>query len=126
MRAVSELPDEPLFDILPTFVRALDTAYFDTKSLKADDAVEARTELTDRLMDSWGWRRLSGSTDDSIEWHIGPAIAVLLLNDFLRPFPPKCYLYPPVTDRVGPFMPLTERLNRAGPCLFVPTFTLNL
>jgi hypothetical protein len=126
MTAITQLPDEPFFDILPTFVRALDMAYFGTQSLEADDAVEARTELTDRLMDSWGWRRLSGRTDDSIEWHIGPAIAVLLFNDFLRPFPPKCYLYPPAMDRVGPFMPLIERLNRAGPCFFVATFTLNL
>ena len=123
---ITELPDEPFFDTLPTFVRGLDTAYFETLSLQADDAVKARTVLANRLMDSWGWRRLSGSTDDSIEWHIGPAIAVLLFNDFLRPFPPKCYLYPAAIDRVDPFMSLIERMNHAGPCLFVAVFTLNL
>jgi hypothetical protein len=123
---ISELPDAPFLDILPTLVRSLDTAYFDTLSLQVDDAVKMRTILLSRLTELRGWRRLRGSTDDSVEWHLGPAAAVLLFNDFLRPFPPRCYLYAPAIDRIDRFLPLLEHMNRTGTSSFVALLTLNV
>ena len=125
LKPIIELPDESFLDILPTFVRSLDTAYFETLSLQPHDAVKVRAVLANRLMGLWGWRRLHGSPDDSVEWHLGPAVAVLLFNDFLRPFPARCYLYPPAISRADPFLALLEQMNRTGASSVVALFTLN-
>jgi hypothetical protein len=123
---ISQLPDEAFLDVLPLFIRSLDAAYFEALSLNAEDAVQARSLLAKRLMGCRGWRYLKGKPDDSIEWHIGPAIAVLFFNDYLRPAPISCYLLPAGVERIEPFVPLLEELNRGAPCIFLALLTLNL
>lgn len=122
---ITELPDRSFLDILPTFVRNLDASYFETRSLQPDDAVNVRTALANRLMGLRGWRRLQGSPDDSVEWHLGPAVAVLFFNDFLRPLPARCYLYASAIGRADPFLPLLEQMNRTGASSVVALLTLN-
>jgi hypothetical protein len=61
----------------------------------------------------------------SIEVHIGPAIAALssINTGFAQT---SSYLLPKGIDRLGPFLPVLEKLVQSGPSYFVATVTLNL
>jgi hypothetical protein len=125
--SLRRLPDEPFFDILPTFLRALDELYFNAQAVDTAQIVSVRAKLAERLMASYRWTRLRGTPSDSIEMHIGPAIAVLLFNYFY-PFaaPPQCYLNPPAIERLDAFVSTLGQIASGSPCLFVALVTLNL
>ena len=125
--SLSRLPDEPFFDILPTFLRALDEVYFNAQGIDTAQIVGVRAKMAERLMASYRWTRLRGTPSDSIEMHIGPAIAVLLFNYFY-PFaaPPQCYLNPPAIERLDAFVSTLGQIASGSPCLFVALVTLNL
>ncbi len=126
VESISKLPDEAFFDLLATFLRALDEVYFDSQGIEATKAVSVRARLALRLCATWPWRRLRGATADSIEMHIGPAIAAMFFNYFY-PFagPPKCYLNPTAFDRIDPFFEVLRTLVDNA-CPFVALVTLNL
>ena len=123
---ISSLPDRSFFDILPSFLRSVDVAYFNIRALGDSVAAGIRSKVADRLMASAGWKRLRGQRGSSIETHIGPAIAVLFFNDYGIGQSPRCYLPPVCIDRLTPFLPVLEKLVESGPSLFVALVTLNL
>lgn len=120
------LPDEPFFEVATLFLRAVDDVYFNDRGLQERGAVHIRAVLADRLVASSGWRQLVGKRSDSIEVHIGPAIAVFFWNDHNRFQPTKAYLLPKGIDRLRPFLPVLEKLAVGAPCPFVALVTLNL
>jgi len=126
VESISRLPDEPFFDVLPMFLRALDEVYFDAQGIEGAQAADVRARLAGRLSASWRWKRLRATTSDSIEMQIGPAIAAFFFNSFY-PFagPPKCYLNRPAIERIDPFLPVLRMLVDNA-CQFVALVTLNL
>lgn len=123
---ISSLPDQSFFDILPSFLRSSDIAYFNDRALGESVAVSIRSTVADRLMASAGWKRLRGQRGSSIETHIGPAISVLFFNDSGIGQPPRCYLPSVYIDRLPGFLPVLEKLVKSCPALFVALVTLNL
>ena len=123
---ITSLPDEAFFDITSNFLRSVDVIFFNERDLPTDEAVRIRWVLATRLVSSSGWQRLAGSRSNSVEVHIGPAIAVFFFNDYGRFQPTKCYLPPSAIDRVDPFLPLLQKLIDGGPSFFTALVTLNL
>jgi hypothetical protein len=123
---ITQLPDRNFFDVLADFLRNVDAVYFGDAEVQTSVAVGIRSALADRMLISKGWQRLSGSRDLSIEMHIGPAIATLFFNDHNFVQSTKCYLLQKGIKRVGPFLPVLERLIQAGPSPFVALVLLNL
>ncbi|MDP1947074.1 MAG: ATP-binding protein [Nitrospirota bacterium] len=123
---IGSLPDTSFYDILPSFLRSGDIAYFNDRALEESVAVGVHSKVAGRLMASAGWKRLRGQRGGSIETHIGPAIAVVFFNDYGIGQPPRCYLPPVCIDRLPPFIPVLEKLVESGPSLFLALVTLNL
>ena len=123
---VIALPDQQFFEVLADFQRSVDSVYFGGTSVSASVAVGVRSALATRLKSSRGWQRLAGSTENSIETHIGPAIAVLFFNDHHFAQSTRCYLFPKGMERVEPFLPTLEGLVTSGPSPFVALVLLNL
>jgi hypothetical protein len=123
---ITSLPDETFFDVSSGFLRSVDVIFFNERGLLADEAVRIRSVLASRLVASSGWQRLAGSRSNSVEVHIGPAIAVFFFNDYGRFQPTKCYLSPNVIDRIDPFLPLLQTLIEGGPSFFTALVALNL
>jgi hypothetical protein len=123
---ISALPDESFFDVVTLFLRSLDAVYFNDRGLQMQEAVRIRATLADRMVATRGWRWLEDSRWESIEVHIGPAIAAFFMNDYGTLQPPKCYLLPGGVDRLDPFLPLLTMLVEKGSCLFVALVTLDL
>jgi len=124
--AIAALPDESFFDLTTDFLRAVDAVYFNDGGLAEPIAVGIRSALASRIMASHGWQRLRDNRSSSIEWHIGPAIAVLFFNNYSFIPPPTCYLYAKGVDQIDGFLPTLTRLIASGPSLFVALVTLNL
>lgn len=123
---ITSLPDTSFYDVLPSFLRSGDVAYFNDRALEESVAVGIRSKVAGRLMASAGWKRLRGQPGSSIETHIGPAIAALFFNDYGIGQSPRCYLPTVCIDRLTPFLPVLEKLVENGPSLFVALVTLNL
>jgi hypothetical protein len=124
---ITQLPDEPFFDVTTTFLRSVDEIYFNNHGLEDAEAVRIRTVLAQRLMESSGWKWLEHRRPDlTIEVHIGPAIATLFFNSFTRITPTQCYLLPKGVDRLGTFLPVLTKLVETGASHFVALVTLNL
>ncbi|SAK40134.1 hypothetical protein [Caballeronia ptereochthonis] len=126
VRPIAALPEQNFFDVLADFLRSFDAVYFGGGNMDASVAVAVRSGFADRMMESWGWRRLKGTKETSIEWHIAPAIATLFFNDYNRVAPTKSYLLEKGVERLGPFLPVLARLTLAGPSPFVALVLLNL
>lgn len=73
---------------------------------------------------AWEWQRRDRSM--SISTRLGPAIAVLLFNDYGDFQPPRCYLYAKGIDHLDPFLPMLKEVAESGPFLFVAIALLNL
>lgn len=123
---ISSLPDTSFFDIIPSFLRSCDVAYFNDRALEESVAIGIRSKVAGSLMARAGWKRLRGQRGSSIETRIGPAIATLLFNDYGIGQSPRCYLMPLSIDRLTPFLPVLAKLVESGPSLFVALVTLNL
>ena len=123
---IASLPDEPFFDIVTDLLRCIDSVFFNDQCIDEAVAVGIRSELSKRLMESNGWKRLAGSESASIEMHIGPAIGAFFFNDHGFTQPAKCYLLPKGIERVAPFLPVLADLVARGPSLFGAIVTLNL
>ncbi|KQO19559.1 hypothetical protein ASF16_06185 [Acidovorax sp. Leaf78] len=126
LRHIVGLPDRHFYDVLVDFLRSLDAVYFGGDSIPTQVAVDIRSALADHMLTTRGWERLSRSRDLSIEIHIGPAIAVLFFNDYMYGQGSKCYLFEKGVERVGPFLPVLDKLVSKGPSLFVAMALLNL
>ena len=120
------LPGEAFLDAMAIFLRQVDTVYFSDAGLQEAQAVHIRTVLARKLMKTrdWEWQRRERS--DSITVHLGPAVAVVLFNDYGSLEPAKCYLHPKGVERMGPFLPLLEEVAETGTFVFVTIALLNL
>ena len=123
---ITSLPDEQFFDVTPDFLHSVDVVFFNEHNLPIDDAVRIRSVLAARLTATSGWKRLAGSQSNSVEVHIGPAIAVFFFNDHGRFQPTKCYLAPAAIQRLDPFLPAIQTLIEGSPSFFTTLITLNL
>ncbi len=124
--SICSLSDESFFDAITLFIRHLDGVYFNDQQLEQSVALNIRLLFANRIMSCNGWRQLSGSRSSSIETHIGPAIAVLLFNDYVFASPPKCYLNPKGIEMIDVFLPIMQNLVESASCIFVATLTLNI
>lgn len=123
---ISSLPDTSFYDIIPSFLRSCDIAYFNDRVLGESVAIGIRSKVAGSLMARAGWKRLRGQRGSSIETRIGPAIAALFFNDYGIGQSSRCYLPPVCVDRLTPFLPVLAKLVESGPSLFVALVTLNL
>lgn len=123
---ISALPEQNYFDVLADFLRSFDAVYFGGGNVDASVAVAVRSGFADRMMESWGWKRLKGAKKTSIEMHIAPAIATLFFNDYNLVAPTKSYLLEKGVERLGPFLTVLARLTDSGPSPFVALVLLNL
>lgn len=120
------LPDQNFYDVLVDFLRNFDVVYFGGNSIPTQIAIDVRKVLVDHMLTTRGWGRLNRSRDLSIEMHLGPAIAVLFFNDQMFGKGSKCYLLEKGMDRIGPFLPVLDKLVSKGPSPFVALLLLNL
>ncbi|HDR9224187.1 TPA: ATP-binding protein [Burkholderia vietnamiensis] len=123
---ISALPEQNFFDVLADLLRSFDAVYFGGGNVDASVAVAVRSGFADRMMESWGWKRLKGTKETSIERHIAPAIATLFFNDYNFVAPTKSYLLEKGVERLGPFLTVLARLTHSGPSPFVALVLLNL
>lgn len=126
VRHIVALPDRNFYDVLVDFLRSIDAVYFESSNIPTQVAVDIRSALADHMLTTRGWERLSRSRDLSIEMHIGPAIAVLFFNDYMFGQGSKCYLFEKGVERVGPFLPVLDKLISKGASPFVALVLLNL
>jgi hypothetical protein len=120
------LPDEAFLDVTTAFLRNVDIVYFNDGTLPEAQAAHVRSALARKVMTTRVWERHVRDRSKSIETHLGPAIAVVLFNDYGHFQPAKCYLYPKAIDRVEPFLPALREVAESGPFLLVAMALLNL
>lgn len=123
---ISALPDQNFYDVLSDFLRSFDSLYFNGSDVDAVLAASVRSALADRMIASTGWMRLVGTRESSIEMHIAPAIATLFFNDHHFGGRTKTYLLGNGAARLGPFLPVLDKLVQSGPSPFVALVLLNL
>ena len=126
LEPVSALPDESFLDITTVFLREVDGAYFNDCTLHDSELLHVRSALAQRLMKTRGWERHVRDRSKRIEIHLGPAVAVVLFNDYGHFQPAKCYLKPKGVERLTPFLPLLEEVAGKGTFLLVAISLLNL
>jgi len=126
LKPVSALPDESFLDITSVFLREVDGAYFNDCTLHDSELLHVRSALAQRLMKTRGWERHVRDRSKRIEIHLGPAVAVVLFNDYGHFQPAKCYLKPKGVERLTPFLPLLEEVAGKGTFLLVAISLLNL
>lgn len=120
------LPEQNFFSVLADFLRNFDALYFGGGNIDTSVAVAVRSLFAERMMESWGWRRLKGTKETSIERRIAPAIATLFFNDYNFVAPTKCYLREKSVDQLGPFLTVLALLIQSGSSPFVSLVLLNL
>src|SRR5581483_7377130 len=123
---IAALPEHAFLDAAAAFLRDADGIYFNDLTLQEAEAAHVRSSLAKRLMTTRVWERHVRDRAKSIEIHFGPALAVVLLNDYGHFQPAKCYLNPRGIDRVEPFLPGLREVATAGPFLLVAICVLNL
>ncbi|MDO8272671.1 MAG: ATP-binding protein [Gammaproteobacteria bacterium] len=126
LKPITSLPEQNFFDVLPDFLRRFDALYFGGSSVDASVAISIRSAFAESMMKSRGWTRLKGTKENSIEFHIAPAIATLFFNDYNLGSDTKCYLFEKGVDQLGPLLPVLARLVHSGPSPFVALVLLNL
>jgi ribosomal protein S18 acetylase RimI-like enzyme len=124
---ITSLPEEAFFDVTTDFLRGADSVYFHDFALQDARAVQVRTALLKRIMTTRAWKRHVRERSESTEIHFGPAMAVVLFNDY-RTFqpPPECYLNPKGIDHLGPFLPLVKEVAETAQFSLALIALLNL
>jgi hypothetical protein len=89
-------------------------------------AVHIRSTLAQKRMTGRMWKYHTRDRSTSTEIHFGPAVAVVLFNDYANMEPPKCYLFPKAIERVDPFLPVLKDLAESGTFLLAAMVLLNL
>lgn len=123
---ITNLPDQAFFDITTSFLREVDTVYFNYEVLEDAQALHVRSMLAKKIMATRVWARHVRDRSTSTEIHFGPAVAVVLFNDYSSFQPPKCYLYAKAIDRLDPFIPLVKEVAEYGQFFLLATTLLNL
>jgi hypothetical protein len=123
---IAGLPDGAFFDVTSTFLRDVDGVYFNDFALQDAQAVRVRTALLKRIMTTRAWKRHVRERSTSTEIHFGPAMAVVLFNDYWGFQPPKCNLNPKGIDHLDPFLPLLKEVAESAQFLLAVIALLNL
>jgi hypothetical protein len=123
---IAGLPDGAFFDITSAFLPEVDGVYFNHFTLQDAQAVQVRTALFKRIMTTRAWERHVRERSTSTEYHFGPAVAVVLFNEYWGFQPPKCYLKPKGVDHLGPFLPLLKEVAQSAEFLLAVIALLNL
>jgi hypothetical protein len=101
-------------------------AYELYRALQDAQAVQVRTALFKRIMTTRAWERHVRERSTSTEYHFGPAVAVVLFNEYWSFQPPRCYLKPKGVDHLGPFLPLLKEVAQSAQFLLAVIALLNL
>jgi GNAT superfamily N-acetyltransferase len=127
LKPITGLPDRAFFDVMRTFLRDLDSVYFNDLALEDAAAAHVRTTLFKRITETGTWKYHVRDHSTSTEIHFGPAIATILFNDYwsFQP-PPKCYLNQNGIDRLHPFLPLLKEVAQSAQFLLATIAVLNL
>lgn len=127
LKPITSLLDRAFFDVMRTFLRDVDSVYFNDLVLGDAAAVHVRTTLFKRIIETGTWKYHVREHSTSTEMHFGPAIATVLFNDYwtFRP-PPKCYLNQNGIDRLHPFLPLLKEVAESAQFLLAAIAVLNL
>jgi hypothetical protein len=123
---ITNLPDGAFFDITRAFLPEVDDVYFNDLTLQDAQAVQVRTYLLKRIITTRAWERHVRERSTSTEIHFGPAIAVVLFNEYWSFQPPKCYLKPKGIDHLDPFLPLLKVVAENAQFLLAVISLLNL
>lgn len=123
---ITRLPEEAFLDVMTVFLRSVDVVYFNDGGLQEAQAVHIRSALAKRLMKTRKWKWQCRDRSKSIIMQLGPAVAVLLFNDYWSIQPPQCYLYEKGIERLDPFLSILKEVAERGPFLFLATGLLNL
>ena len=124
---ITGLPDGAFFDVTTAFLRDVDGLYFNDFTLQDAQAVLVRTALLKRITTTRAWKRHVQERATSTEIHFGPAVAVVLFNDYWGGIqPPKCYLNPKGIDHLDPFLPLLKEFAESAQFLLAVIVLLNL
>jgi hypothetical protein len=123
---IRSLPEESFLDAMATFIRDVDGGFFNDRGLSSETAVHIRSALAERLKETSRWRNMVRNPSTSIEMHLGPAAGAVFFNSQGFGQAAAAYLYPKAIDRLGPFLPLLERLASDAPSPFVAIVALNL
>jgi len=126
LAGITSLPDEAFFDATTAFLREVDDVYFNDDALQGAQAVQVRSALAHKIMTTRTWERHVRDRSKSTEIHFGPAIAVVLFNDYWSLQPPKCYLNPKGIDRLDPFLSLLKEVAESGQFFLAVIALLNL
>ncbi|MGE3647652.1 MAG: hypothetical protein AB7G10_04900 [Reyranellaceae bacterium] len=121
---ITTLPDQSFFDITPQFLRTVDIIYFNSHLLEVEAPV-IRQRFIDRLIASYGWRRLVGRRSSSIEFHLGPAVGAIFFNEYGLGRT-ATYMKPKGMERIAPFLPALVGLLTIGPSYFVAFVAMDL
>ena len=123
---IRSLPDQSFFGVASQFLRSVDEVYFGAGGLAESEAVRVRTVLAERLLESPDWKWASRNPSASVEVNLGTAVAAFFFNSWNRMALSTCYLLPLGIARIGPFLPVLERLAVEGPGGFVASLLLDL
>lgn len=123
LKKITALPDEPFFDVLQVFLRAVDVVYFSGGDI-GDVAPSIRSQLTERLMSTRGWQYHVGRPSGTIEVHLGPALATILFNDYVMT-QTSSYLNASALTRFHQFVPQMTDFLASSPSYFVAIFAMN-
>ena len=123
---ITGLPDGSFFDVASAFLPEVDGVYFNDLTLQDAQAVQVRTHLLKRIMTTRAWERHVRERSTSTEFHFGPAIAVVLFNEYWSFQPPKCYLKPKGIDHLDAFLPLLKEVAESAQFLLAIIALLNL
>jgi hypothetical protein len=123
---IAGLPDGAFFDVTSAFLPEVDGVYFNHFTLQDAQAVQVRTALFKRIVTTKAWERHVRERSTSTEYHFGPAVAVVLFNEYWGFQPPKCYLKPKGVDHLGPFLPLLKEVAQSAEFLLAVIALLNL
>ncbi len=124
---IAGLPDRAFFDVTSAFLRDVDGVYFNDFTLQDAQAVQVRNALLKRITTTRAWKRHVQERSTSTEIHFGPAMAVVLFNDYWGGLqPPKCYLNAKGIDHLDLFLPLLKEIGESAQFLLAVIVLLNL
>ena len=114
------LPEQEFLDALSSFLMRLDILYIDHDAISAEHAVTIRTMIVDKLVETRGWQRLAGNTENSTEMHLlWAAQRVFFHVD-------TCYVSQNTIDKITPFIPVLQDCIGKGASYILALFTLNI
>lgn len=120
------LPDRSFINGAAPFLQCLDDMTFGGETISIELAVEYRTAVADRMMETVDWHRLVGDTSSSMAVDFRPAISSLFHNSAFAYEPPTSRLLGPGIRRLDPEIPLFVKCISSAPSHAVAVFTMNL